>query len=741
MMESPHLSPRTRKAATFRCIGRGVDAWVKFLLSGKGNLYRIVRSFGSFTRLPRVPNRTRDRKMGTFPLKSKTMKKSFCVAAACLAALVFVSLSWAQKQLWQDVTQDELKMSKAVVEPDADAEAILWDVYVSNEDDGYAYHTVLHHYLKVKILDDRGRESFSKIDIPFGQISELGSSIKVKDIACRTTKPDGTTIELKQSDIFDRDILKTSGVKLKAKSFAVPGIEAGAVIEYRWVEERAGVSLYQRFDFSREVPVETVRYHIRPVNVPDMGMHGQPFNSVNSPFVKEKDGFYMTSISSVHAYKEEPKSPPEYSVRPWLLVYYAKDTPSDPEKYWKDYAKQMYDFHKSMMKVSDDVKQASSTAIAGETDDEKKVEKVFDYVRAHIKNINDDASGLSADDIKKLKENKTPSDTLKRGEGSWHDINMLFAAMVSAAGLDARVVNLPKRSDVFFPKWFTNEYFMRTENIGVNIGGQWRFYDPSSRYIPFGMLRWEEEGQPALISDGKEGHWEKTPMSPAKRSLEKRSGKFKLFEDGTLEGSVRLEYTGQIGAEVKEYNDDDTPQQRENTLKNIVKANIMGSAEVSDITIENVTDPDKPFVYTFKVRVPGYATKTGKRIFFQPNVFEKAAKPMFEGADRVHDVYFKYPYAESDDIVIEMPAGFELESPDAPAPVRDSSGIGTDDFKLSVSKESNTLSYHRDFTWGNNGFLLFQQKSYPILKQLFDAFYTANSHSLTLKQSAAAPKQ
>jgi len=670
------------------------------------------------------------------------MKKSICAAVACVAALMFVSVSSAQKQQWQDVTPDELKMTKAAVEPDADAEAILWDVYVSNEDDGASYRTVLQHYLKVKILNNRGREAFSKIDIPFGKLSELGSSIKVKDIACRTTKADGSTVELKSSDIFDRDIVKGSGVKLKAKSFAVPGIEAGAVIEYRWVEQRDGVSLYQRLEFSREIPVEAVRYHVRPVEVPDMGMHGQPFNIVNTPFAKEKDGFYMTSVTNVPAYKGEPKGPPEYSVRPWLLLFYAKDLPKDAETYWKGYAKEQYDVHKGLMKISDDVKQAAATATAGETDDEKKVQKIFDYVRAHIKNVLDDATGLTADDLKKLKENKSPTDTLKRGEGNWHDINMLFAAMLTASGMDARVVNLPRRSDIFFPKWFTDSYFMRTEDIGVNFGGKWHFYDPSSRYIPFGMLRWEEEGEPVLVSDSKEGHWETTQMSPAKSSLEKRTGNFKLLEDGTLEGTVRLEYTGQIGAEVKQYNDSDTQQQREATLKNLVKANIMGSAEVSDITIENVTDPDKPFVYSFKLRVPDYATKTGKRIFFQPNAFEKGAKPMFEAAERKNEVYFKYPYAESDEITIELPTGFELESPDAPASLRDQNGIGTDDFKIGISTDKKVLIYHRDFTWGNNGYLRFPKNTYPLLKQLFDRFYAANAYALTLKQTTTtAAKQ
>lgn len=674
----------------------------------------------------------------TSSLASLFMKKISSIIVAGLVALFLVASLAAQRQEWQAATPDELKMTKGLVDPDADAEAILWDVYVSNDADTGDYETVLHHYVKLKVLNERGRESFSKIDIPFGKISDIGASIKVRDIACRTTKPDGSVVELKSADIFERDVMKGNGIKLKAKSFAVPGIEAGAVIEYRWIEVRAGVQLHQRLEFSREVPVELVRYHVRPVEVPEMGMRGQGFNVKNSPFAKEKDGFYLTSASNVPAYKEEPQSPPEYAVRPWLLLFYAKDVAPQEDKFWRDYAKQEYDLHKGMLKVSDEVKQATTNAVGGETSEEEKVHKIFDYVRAHIKNAFDDANGTSSDDLKKVKENKTPADTLKRGEGTWHDINMVFAAMVLASGMDARVVNLPKRSDIFFPKWFTDPYFMHTENIAVKFDDSWRYFDPSSRYIPYGMLSWPEEGQPALVTDPKEGQWDRTQMSPPKSSLEKRSGQFKLLDDGTLVGSVRIEYTGQIGAEVKEYNDDDTQQQRENTLKNLVKTNIMGSAELSDITIENVTDPDKPFTYIFKVRVPGYATKTGKRIFFQPNAFEKGAKPMFESSSRKYDVYFKYPYAEMDDITIELPAGYELESPDAPAPIRDKTGIGADDITIRVSNDRRYLVYHRDFMWGNNGFLRFGRDGYPGVKSIWEAYYQANSHSMTLKQAAAA---
>ena len=669
--------------------------------------------------------------MNLIPCKSKLLSISILMIA-CIATL------FAQDKNWRPVTTEELQMKTPKVEPDADAEAILWDVYVSDEDSGGDLQTVLHHYVRIKIFNDRGREAFSKIDIPYGRVEGIGFDVKIKDIAARTTKPDGSVVELKGSDIFERDVIKGSGVKLKAKSFAVPGIEPGAVIEYRWKEIRGAVSYYQRLQFAREIPVELVQYHIKPLPHPELGMSGQPFNVKNTGFVKEKNSFYMTSATNIPSFKEEPRMPPEYAIRPWLLLHYSKDNKIEPDKYWRDYGKGEYNSHKEMMKVSDNVKQAATDAVGSETDAEKKIEKIFNYVRATIKNPYDDRFNTSSDDLKKVKDNKNSSDTLKRGQGDWRDINMLFAAMATAAGFEARSVNLPRRSDIFFPKWFTDDYFMRTENVAVKIGDAWKFYDPSSRYTPYGMLKWEEEGQPALISDSKEPVWSTTPMSPPSKSMEKRTGKFKLLEDGTLEGTATVEFTGHLAVYHKEYNDDDTPQQREETLKNTVKYNLLSSAEISDITIDNVSDPDKPFVYVFKVRVPGYATRTGKRIFLQPNVFERNSKPMFESNNRRFEVYFQYPYSEHDEVTIELPAGYELESPDAPAIIKDRSGIVVNDIKISVTNDKRLIIYNRDYTFGNGGSLRFDKEVYPALKGLFQAIYQANIHALTLKQSANA---
>lgn len=649
----------------------------------------------------------------------------------CLTAVLPVPASGGDD--WKPIDPTDLALKAPIVEKDADAEALFWEVRVADEVDGDTPRTVLSHYVRIKIFTERGRESQSKIDIPFL------NNWSIKDIAARTIKPDGTIVEIKKSDILERTIVKEGGRKVKAKSFAMSAVEPGAIIEYRWKEVRNDqLAMYLRLHFQRDVPVQNVRYLVKPLSLPGFpyGMRVQTFHSDHTPFVKEKNGFYSTSMTNVPAFREEPRMPPEDSVRPWMLVYYSEDRQLTSDKFWKQLGKENFEKNKSRMKVSDEVKQAAAAAIGDATEPEKKIERLFEFCRSKIKNVNDDASGLTTEERSKLKENKTPSDTLKRGMGTGFDIDMLFAAMAIAAGFDARVVNLADRSDVFFDKSFPDEYFVGAYDIAVRIGDTWRFYDPASTYVPFGMLRWQEENQEALLSDPKEPVWVTTPLSPPEKSRQKRVAKLRLDEDGTLEGDVRIEYHGHMAVEKKEFDDDDSPAQREETLRESVKSR-MSTAELTKIKIENVTDPINPYTYVYHVRVPGYAQRTGKRIFLQPAFFQRGLSTLFSTSSRRHAIYFSYPWSEEDEVTIDLPAGYTLDNADAPAPFG-SKPISEYKPILATTKDGRALIYKRQFYFGGEGNLLFPVTSYNQLKEYFDALHKQDSHAVVLKQSAAA---
>src|SRR6185295_2938351 len=202
-----------------------------------------------------------------------------------------------------------------------------------------------------------------------------------------------------------------------------------------------------------------------------------------------------------------------------------------------------------------------------------------------------------------------------------------------------------------------------------------------------------------------------------------------------LEGDAHIEYYGHLGVYRKEWDDDDSPIQREETLRDAIKKQ-MSTADVTDIKIENITDPLKPYVYKYHIRVPGYAQRTGKRLFLQPEFFQHGIDPLFSGSVRKYPVYFDYPWSEEDSVMIEFPAGFTLDSADAPQPF---SAGKISDYKgtMGVTKDGKQLVYNRKFFFGGGDAIIFPVETYSKLKTYFDLVHQADNHTLTLKQSAA----
>ncbi len=634
---------------------------------------------------------------------------------------------------WLPITDEERNLKSPSIDPDAGAEALFWRVYVMDELRGEDPEAVLFNYIRIKVFNQRGCETQGTQNIEY-----WGRRV-ITNIAGRTIKPDGTVLELGKDSIFQRDIVKAGGRKLKAVSFAMPGVEPGVIIEYRWRERRHNeLAEYVRLPFWRNIPIHEVKYFIRPLLIPGFRfppMRLLPFHVKLSPLTPERDGFSSTVVTSLPAYGDEPLMPSEWIARPWALLYYAEDKKVNPDKYWADLGRTIYGNLKPYLKLSDEVRKASDEACAGAKDPEEKVARLMQYCRTRIKRLSDD--DVTEQQRAKAKENHSPADTLKRGMGTGFDVNMLFAAMVTAEGFEARLARMADRSDLPFDRSFPDDYFMRTWDIAVKVREQWRFYDAAARDLPSGMLRWQEEGAQALISDPKDPVFLQTPISEPDKSVVLRKGAFELSEDGTLEGAVKVAYTGHEAAQRRLDKTSASAAQQEEDVRGMVR-NQFSNAVVSEVKVENADDAEKPLTFSYRVKVPGYAQRTGKRMFLQLAYFEHGVPAKFTATNRKYPVMFEYPWAEEDDVTVKVPAGFALESPEAPGsfPMGEIGG-----YDVSVKVGDGQLIYHRKLVFGRGGRLAYQQKVYPAVKQAFDAIHEQDQHTLTLRQQAAGAGQ
>lgn len=644
----------------------------------------------------------------------------------------------AQDKDWRPITPEELSVKAPLVEPDADAEAIFWEIRI---DDSSPEDLSLRHYVRVKIFTERGREKFSKLDVPFTK------GIKIKDLSARVIRPDGTIVEINNDDIFEREIIKSNGVKIMARSLAMPNIEPGVIIEYRYKETiKSAGARGMHLEFQRDIPIQKIAYFYKPYN-------GRPpqyesYNFTDTKFEKDQKGFWLASRTNIPALKEEPKMPPDDMVRAWMLltgsslqilnnsgfsISYTIKNPTNPLLYWASVAGEEAPLAKFMNKENGDIKSAVAEITSGVTDPEEKLKKIYAYCQTQINNTTFDPS-ITDEQRSKLPQIKSVADVLKRKAASSQYVDMLFGALANASGFETRVAFTGDRSKMFFSQQMTNEKLIHPAAIAVKVGDNWKYCNPGLRFLPYGMLVWYEEGNAALLVGESKYNWDNTPLSGYEASSTKRTGKFTLAEDGTLDGDVRIELNGQPGLTYRLSGYDETPAKLEESLKQDIKRQI-SVAEVSNVFIENVSDNSKPVVEKYKIHIPNYAQKTGKRLFLQPSVFEYGKSPLFSSATRKYDIFFRYPWSEADNIEIALPAGFDLDNAEAPGALGDKQNISALNIRIRVDKTNNILIYNRNFHFGGGGNVLFRTGAYPVLKNLFDSFNKADAHTITLKHT------
>jgi hypothetical protein len=633
---------------------------------------------------------------------------------------------------WRPIDPSEIAQKTPRVDRTADAEAIFWDVRIEDNATGGDLVLTLNHYIRIKIFTDRGKEEYSTVEIPrYGRRN-------ISDIAGRTIKPDGAIVDMKKDAIFDRELVKTKGAKLRGKTFALPNVEVGDIIEYQYKETRNNeIASYMRLYFQREIPTWNVSYHLKPLQLAYLpyAMRSMAFQC-QPTFQKEQNGWYVTSLASIPAFKSEPYMPPEDQLRSWLLIYYEEDKKIDADKFWKDLGKQDFARFKSLINPNGDIKKLAAEVTSGITEPAGKLAALDRFCRTRIRNVNSSASHATAEEDKAVKENHSPGDTLKQKAGRGMDIDYLFAALASAAGFDARMARIPDRGDTFFSPRRPTTYFIENVSVAVKAGDNWTFFDPATPYLEAGMLRWQEEGQQALISDPKEGFFAKTQYTPAERSKRQHRATFELKADGTLEGSVEYSYTGHEARTHQLEYEDMTPAQQEKDWKESIQGRL-STAEISDFSVTGLGAAGGPVTIKHKISVPGYATRTGKRILLQPAFFQRNISNRFPQSERKWDLYFESATAEDDEVTIDLPAGWELDQP-----VRPEGGnfgdAGSYTVEVRKTVDGRKLIYKRRFEWAKKGWLLVPVAEYPKVKNIFDMIHEQDAYTIALKAAADA---
>lgn len=647
-----------------------------------------------------------------------------------LAALAAVFLCSSPRAFsfddWLPVSPDELKMTADPAHP-ADA-IMLYHEETANDMTRHRYV-----YKRVKVLTEKGKDR-ANVEIPFD-----ATYIGIADVRARAIAPDGTITPL-SAKAFTSTIVKAHGVKYLAKTFTLPNVQVGSIVEWKYTEYWEDYVIAPHWTVQDDLFQKRAKFAFVPFLKAGAWVEDKKTGDI-------KDRVYYTLIGlpestsiktigdrrmelelkDIPAFIEEDFAPPSQVLKMRVNFYYGTDKMSKPQEFWKSEGKY---WNKEVDKFA-----GHSAAVAAAVDQvispsdtaEQKARKIYLFVHK-IKNLNytNEEGRLEELLTRESKERRNVDDVLHKNEGYRDEIARLFWAMGRAAGLQTYLMRVSDRDEYFFQANVPNPAQLTSEIAIVNLGGKEVFLDPGTPLCPYGLLAWQHTSSQGIRQTADGGAVvAPTPSANYKDAISKRVGRLTLNEDGSAKGKIGVAWAGEEALIHRLSSLKTDAAGRKKELEDELKALLPAGALVQLDTANGWDDAEAQLTANFSVEIPSYASNAGKRLLVPKDLFQTRSKQPFAHGDRKNPVYFNYPYYSMDETTINVPAGFHLENVPEPQPLRTDYSL----YKVQHTTNGNSVTVSRDFAMAG---IAFQQKDYPELRKFFASVNTSDSEPLVL---------
>src|SRR6266403_1448969 len=621
---------------------------------------------------------------------------------------------------FQPVSPDEIKMTSEPLAPGAPA--IILYRQVDRDDNGYTSHE--DDYFRIKILTEEGRKH-ADIEIPF-----LKGSQNIVKVKARTIRPDGSIADF-GGQVFEKYLVKGKGIKYLAKTFTLPDVQVGSIIEYSFTTDLGEYMLFDsHWILSNELFTKKAQFSLKPYKGTYQmfslrwSWQGLPPGAVPK---EAPDHIIRMEANNIPAFQTEDYMPPQDELKSRVdFIYEEGFAAKDQDSFWKQVGKTRNGQLESFIGKRKAMEQAVAQIVSPNDSQDVKLRKIYDRVQ-QIRNKSYEVQ-KTAQEQKRAKEKPAENveEVWKRGYGDSVQLAWLFLGLARAAGFEAYGCWVSDRREYFFNPVTMQSAKLNDNVVLVKLNGKDVYLDPGVVFTPYGLLTWSETGVAGLRLDKDGGTWIQTTLPQASESRIERVGKLKLSDMGDLEGKLTVTYIGleAMYHRMEERNADEVA--RKKFLEELVTAQIGVAAEAELTNKPDWTNSETPLVAEYNLKIPGWASAAGRRVMIPAAIFTAAEKGVFEHANRVQPIYFEYPREKVDDVTIELPPGWQVSS--VPPPQDQNGKVVV--YSLKVEQSPGTLRLTRRLTIDA---LLVHQKYYTALRNFFQAVRTSDGIQVVLQ--------
>lgn len=673
-----------------------------------------------------------------------------------IALLAITTVCFAQKQpaKFGDIPMEDMKMK--VYPQDSSAEAVILVDYGTstieyNDAQSRGFQLYFERLRRIKILKKEGL-SWANFDIPLYHNEELEekiSSIKVMTYNLEN----GKIIETKtKSDAFFKE---KSDANWNITKVAWANVKEGSIIEITYKITSDFLFNFQDWEFQSTIPTRLSEYRATipeyynyekymqgyiPLKVAETSTANQ-FITINyasggNNYDEAAGGARRHSLgqekieyianksrwvsSEVPAFKKEPfiTSARDYISKINFELSYTKFptefSNAGIKKYmgtWEDINRTYWELIGGKITGNNSLKDEMETTIAGVTDPEEKMAKIFNYVKNNV---------LWNEESTKFAEN-SPKKTLDEKKGNSAEVNILLACLLEKADIKVSPVLLSTRNHGFVRETMPVSSQFNYVICLAKIGNKSFLLDATDKFLPIGMLPERcLNGKGFVVS--KEGfQWINLEVSTKTRRT--ISADLNLSVAGELTGKIKIDRTGYTSVDA-----------RKSYFSKGEKEYISDLAKGKPWTItksefENTDNISLPFKEKHELTIAEHISEAGNTIYLNPFVLSRITENPFKTQERKYPVDFGYGFDETYLMKITIPDGYMIDELPKSKALSMPGNAGR--YSYNLVQVGNALSITSSFSI-NRG--LVSQEEYPNLREFYSQVVAKQAEQIVLKK-------
>lgn len=562
-----------------------------------------------------------------------------------IVGILFLSMA-AYAQDWGDVSDEELAMIGIAEDSDADA-VVLFDkgeIIITPD-----WDTVFKRHRRIKILSEKGKE-YANIEIPFWHEN------KVNDLEAQSYLPNGDEFELDDENVFEE-----GSEKWKMLKFAIPGVEVGSVIEYKYelfsdyigylqpwyfqgneFTKRSELKVYKPSGFIYNAfKSNTDYYNIEFIE----GKEWNPFQ------LSERIQTFKWIITDIPGIKEEPymNSIKDYLAHITFQIagFQNLNVNITYLNSWEDIAREVRETYDN--KISDDsgVEEVVQLLTANINDKEKIIQVLYDYVRSQI--TTDDKSGFLNKEIYSAEK------TFQEKKGNKVEKNLLLISMFKNAGFETYPVLISTKNNGTFNPNLVNLDQFNHSIVCVVLNNENIFLDTRDKFCPKGMLPVTSSVNNGFLVNSDIGQVVPIKLPPTNNDHEVESN-VTMKKDGSISIITKIKCDGYIAARERKRIDDKGIKEYLSDLVDDVNEN----AVLDTFTVSNLDSIYKSLEINLTFNIPEYAQIIENMVYFSPVLLTKLNENPFISEKRYFPVDYSYTLSQSERSKIVIPNEFKI---------------------------------------------------------------------------------